>query len=197
MTEALLIAVGLALGAAATLLVVARERARRQARNPVAPPSGRILFPFVGEELSQSALDIALRLSHREHATLVPVCLASVPMPLVLDAPQPRTCDVAFAIFEAIEQRAAHLGVHVDTRIASGRTARHALRLLMDEERYDRIVVPAAGNGTDGFSADDVAWLLRNAPGEILVLRADQAAHDVLAPAQTALGGRLADQRSG
>ena len=171
MTEALLIAIGLALGAVATLAVVVSERRRRQARNPVAPPSGRILFPFVGDELSQSALDVAIRLSHREGATLVPVYLASVPMPLALDAPLPRTCEVAFTIFEAIEQRAAHLGVHVDSRIVSGRNARHALRLLSDQERYDRIVVPAAADGTDGFSADDVAWMLRNAPGEMLVIR--------------------------
>ena len=193
MIPALLFAVGLVLGAGVALAVIAPDRLRRPARDPVAPPSGRILFPFVGHELSQSALDVALRLSSRERATLVPAYLASVPMPLVLEAPQPRACEVAFTIFEAIEQRAALLGVHVDSRVAPGRNARHALRLLMEGERYDRIVVPAASHGTDGFSADDVAWLLRNEPGEILVLRAQEPADDGRATRLPAPGGHLPD----
>ena len=40
-----------------------------------------------------------------------------------------------------------------------------------------RIVVAADGNGGhDGFGVDDVAWLLRNAPGEVLVVRPDPRA---------------------
>ena len=40
-------------------------------------------------------------------------------------------------------------------------------------ERFDRIVVAAAGEGEPGFDADDVVWLLKRAPGEIVVLRTD------------------------
>jgi uridylate kinase len=40
-------------------------------------------------------------------------------------------------------------------------------------ERFDRIVVAAAAEGEPGFDADDVAWLLNRAPGEIVVLRTD------------------------
>ena len=40
----------------------------------------------------------------------------------------------------------------------------------MEHERFDQIVAAGATNG-DGFTADDVAWLLENAPGEILILR--------------------------
>ena len=37
-----------------------------------------------------------------------------------------------------------------------------------------RIVVAASTNGGhDGFGVDDVAWLLRNAGGEVLVVRPD------------------------
>jgi hypothetical protein len=58
-----------------------------------------------------------------------------------------------------------------------GRTVRHALRGLLDAERYDRIVVAAATARTDGLSAAEVAWLLEHAPGEVAVLRpADEAA---------------------
>ena len=68
-------------------------------------------------------------------------------------------------------------GVPVDGRIGRGRTVRHALRELLADERYDRIVVAAATAHTDGLSAADVAWLLEHAPGEVAVLRpADEAA---------------------
>ena len=55
----------------------------------------------------------------------------------------------------------------VDARIARGRNVRHALRNLIAEvPNAERIVV--AG---DGFDVDDIAWILRNAPGEVLVIR--------------------------
>jgi hypothetical protein len=94
-----------------------------------------------------------------------------VPMAMPLEAPIPRTCDKAFDLQEAIEQRAAHKGVPVDGRIGRGRTVRHALRQLLAAERYDRIVVAAGTARTDGLSAEDVAWLLEHAPGELVVLR--------------------------
>jgi nucleotide-binding universal stress UspA family protein len=159
--------VTLAAGAAITLVLLRRRRA--------APPSTvKILFPFVGAELSERALEAALRLARAENATLVPAYLASVPLPLALDAPFPRTCDEAFSAFEAIEQRAARAGVPVDARIARGRNVRHAMRLLMADVPARRIVVAAAdGAHRDGFGVDDVAWLLRNAPREVVVLRPD------------------------
>ncbi len=91
-----------------------------------------------------------------------------------MDGPLPRQCGSAIPILEAIEQRATKSGVAVDSRIERGRTYRHALHELIDHERYDRIVAPAAANGTDGFSAEDVAWLLDHATGEIVVFRAGQ-----------------------
>jgi hypothetical protein len=72
---------------------------------------------------------------------------------------------------EAVEQRAAKEGVAVDSRIETGRTPRHALRRLILEERFDRIVIPAGTGDVAGFDPEDVAWLLATAPGEIFVLR--------------------------
>ena len=65
----------------------------------------------------------------------------------------------------------------VDGRIVRGRNVRHALRELMRRGAgRDRIVVAASSDGGhDGFSVDDIAWLLRNAPGEVLVLRPHRA----------------------
>jgi hypothetical protein len=146
------------------------ERAQRTARRS-ASPTRRILFPFVVGGLSQRALDAALRLATAEQATLVPVFLAQVPLQLPLDASLPRQCGAGISLLEAIEQRAQAFGVPVDSRIAQGRTERHALRQTIAKERFDRIVVAATVDGSPGFDAEDVAWLLGAAPGEIVVLR--------------------------
>jgi hypothetical protein len=165
MIEALVIAAAVLSGAAVTLLAV---RARREERAVETAPTGRILFPFVGRGLSERALEACLRLAVAEHAVLVPAYLVAVPMALSLDAPVPRACDTAFELLEAIEQRAAAAGVAVDGRIGRGRTLRHAMRDVMAGERFDRIVAAA---GDNGFDADDIAWLLRHADGEVLVVR--------------------------
>ncbi len=170
--ELAVLLIAAAAGAAVTVAVL---RARRSAEAPTATSARRILFPFLGESLSEPALDAALRLAKAESATLVPAFLAQVPKDLPLESPLPRQCGNAMPILEAIEQRATRSGVAVDSRIERGRTYRHALHELIDHERYDRIVAPAAANGTDGFSAEDVAWLIDHAKGEIVVFRAGKA----------------------
>ena len=171
----LVIVLAVALVAALAAFGVEHFRAGRVASRAKAPAPTqsprRILFPFVARALSEPALDTALRLAHAEDATLVPVFLARVGMQLPLDAPLPRQSAVAIPMQEAIEQRAAAFGVPVDARIERGRTPRHALRETIAHERFDRIVVAAAGDGVAGLGPDDVAWLLQTAPGEIVVLR--------------------------
>jgi hypothetical protein len=167
------IAVIVLVGAVVGALVV-RWRHPEKAPNRITPPAGRILFPFLGDTVSRPALDATLRLARAEGATLVPVYIATVPLHLSLEAPLPRQCEGAMPLLDAIEQRAAWMGVPVDSRIETGRTPRHAMRRLLAEEHFDRLVVPAATRNSSGFSAEDVAWLLEEAPGEIVVLRADE-----------------------
>ena len=170
MIEALLLITGVITGAAVALLVVRRRRA---------DATRRILFPYLGSQLSVRALDAALRIARFEEATLVAAYLVPVPMTLSLEAPIPRACGAAFELQEAIEQRASAAGITVDARIATGRTVRHALRQLLDSERYDRLVVAAGTAHTDGLSAADVAWLLEHAAGEVAVVRpADESVLD-------------------
>ena len=161
------------LGAALVALAVAfvaRERARRSPKLTTASPT-RVVFPFTGAALSQRALDAALRLARVDGATLVPVFLAEVPMHLPLDAALPSMCDSALPLLEAVEQRAARAGVAVDSRIERGRTTRHAIRQLVEHERFDTIVVTAGDAGSPGFLPDEIGWLLEHAPGEIIVVR--------------------------
>ncbi len=168
-----LIAVIVILAIAVTTLVAARVRDRIRRPAPVRATSARrILFPFVAGALSQRALDAALRLAAAEGATLVPVFLARVSLDLPLESPLPRQCSMAMPLLEAVEQRATEAGIPVDARIVRGRNRRHALRQAIAEENYDRIVIAASEHGNHGFDPDDVAWLLDNAPGEIVVLRA-------------------------
>ncbi len=179
---ALLIVVVMILAAAVAVLAAPRLRRHRPTPSPSPPRTNRrILFPFVAEDLSRRALDAALRLAVAEEATLVPVFLARVSLDLPLDAPLPRQCSMAVPLLEVIEQRATEAGVPVDSRIERGRNRRHALRQAIATERFDRIVMAAASQGSPGFDADDVAWLLENAPGEIVVLR---PAADVPKPAR-------------
>jgi universal stress protein family protein len=165
-----IVVLAVALAAIAWLHFGAGGRASSQAP---AAGGGRILFPFVARALSHRALDAALRLARAEDATLVPVFLARVPLHLPLDAPLPRQSQIAIPLQEAIEHRATAFEVPVDARIERGRNQRHALRQMIDHERFDRIVIAAAVHTGPGFDADDVAWLLDNAPGEIIVLRPD------------------------
>jgi nucleotide-binding universal stress UspA family protein len=159
---------------AVALVVLGAVQLRDRRRRPARPPRAggkRIVFPFVAQALSPAALDAALRLARAEDSTLVPVFLARVSLDLPLDTPLPRQCAFAIPLQEAIEQRAAKFGVTVDERIERGRSYRHALREVLASERFDRIVIAAAAEDAPGFHADDVAWLLDNAPGEIIVLR--------------------------
>jgi nucleotide-binding universal stress UspA family protein len=160
---------------------ILRERARRSPNLTTASPT-RVVFPFTGAVLSQRALDAALRLTRVDGATLVPVFLAEVPLHLPLDAALPRTCDSALPLLEAIEQRAARAGVAVDSRIERGRTIRHAIRQLVEHERFDTIVVTAGDAASPGFLPDEISWLLEHAPGEIIVIRPGTADLLLLTP---------------
>jgi nucleotide-binding universal stress UspA family protein len=169
----------LAVLCAAVLLLTVAGVLRTAHRFPRNPPAGvttrQILFPFEASGLSTRALDAALRLARAEDGTLMPVFLALVPRYLPLDAALPRQSAIALSLQEAIEQRALRLGVPIDARIERGRTYRHALSQAMNHERFQRTVIAAARGGERGFAADDVAWLLDHAPGEILVLRPSPA----------------------
>jgi nucleotide-binding universal stress UspA family protein len=134
-------------------------------------PVRRILLPFTGPEISRRAFEAAVRLAKAENATIMPAFLARVPRTMPLDSSLPAQCMYGMPLLEAIEQRAAAQGVQVDARIARGRTYRDALRRLLDEESFDRIIVSATDSRHAGLSAEDLEWLLERVPAEVLILR--------------------------
>lgn len=169
MIEHVLVGVALVAGLGGGYLI-ARSRLRgRRSDRPDAVH--QILLPFTGVEVSRRALDAALRLARAEDATLMPAYLAQVPKSLPLQCAIPNEATRAMPMLEAIEQRATAQGVAVDARIERGRSYRHALERLLEEESFDRVVVPAHANGGEGLTGDDLVWLLRKAPAEVLILR--------------------------
>jgi nucleotide-binding universal stress UspA family protein len=163
------IVVALVLGLAGGYLL-ARSRLRGDGAEPPRDVH-HILLPFTGTEISRRALDAALRLARAEDAMLMPAYLATVPSRLPLDCAIPAEATKAMPMLETIEQRAASQGVPVDARIERGRSYRHALRRLLEQEQFDRVVVPATGTRRGGLSGDDLVWLLEKAPAEVLILR--------------------------
>jgi hypothetical protein len=132
---------------------------------------GRILLPFTTQAISRRAFEAAVRLAHAERSTLIPAFLARVPRNLPLESPLPAACSVGMPLLEAIEQKATAEGVPVDARVSRGRTYRDALQRLLEEERFDRVIVSATDNPRQGLSQEDLAWLLDNVAAEILILR--------------------------
>jgi nucleotide-binding universal stress UspA family protein len=165
-----LIVVALVIGLAGGYLIARRRRRGRRSERP--EEIHQILLPFTGTEISRRAVDAALRLARAEGATLMPAYLAEVPKQLPLECSIPAEAAKAMPMLEAIEQRATSQEVPVDSRIERGRSYRHALKRLLEDERFERVVVPAsADDGSAGLSGDDLVWLLEKAPTEVLILR--------------------------
>lgn len=145
-------------------------RGRRPMRER--PPAGRrILLPFTGPEISRRAFEATVRLARAEGATIVPAFLARVPRELPLDSPLLAQCSYGMPLIEVIEQRAAAQGIPVDSRTARGRTYRDALCRLLEQERFDRVIVSASDSRRTGLSGGDLEWLLERVPAEVLILR--------------------------
>jgi nucleotide-binding universal stress UspA family protein len=167
--EHFLVGFALLLGLFGGYLIASSRRRGKRSERP--QEVHQILLPFTGTEISRRAVDAALRLARAEDATLMPAYLATVPKQLPLDCAIPNEAAGAMSILEAIEQRATAQQVPVDARIERGRSYRHALRRLLEHEQFDRVVVPAASTGSTGLSGEDMVWLLRKAPAEVLILR--------------------------
>jgi hypothetical protein len=167
--EAILIALGLAVAAGAGFLY-----ARGHLTGATPTRTHQILLPFTGQTISRRALDAALRLAKAEDAVLMPAYLAVVPRYMPLDAAVPKQASKSMPLLEAIEQRATAQGVPVDSRIERGRSYKHALLRLLEEEDFDRVVVPATALPQSGFSGSDLVWLLEETPAEVVILRPAQ-----------------------
>jgi hypothetical protein len=131
----------------------------------------RILLPFTGQAISRRSFEAAVRLAKAENAIVMPAFLASVPMSLPFDSALPVQCAKGMPLLETIEQKLSSEGIPVDSRVGRGRTPRDALRRLLEEEHFDRIIVSASDDPRAGLGYEDLRWLLEHASTEILILR--------------------------
>jgi hypothetical protein len=131
----------------------------------------RILLPFTGTAISRRSFEAAVRLAKAENAIIMPAFLARVPMSLPLESALPVQCARGMPLLEAIEQRASAQGIPVDSRVGRGRSARDALRSLLEAEHFDRIIVSADEDPRAGLGYEDLRWMLERVPAEILILR--------------------------
>jgi nucleotide-binding universal stress UspA family protein len=177
--EHFLVGLALLLGLFGGYLIASSRWRGKRSERPQAVH--QILLPFTGTEISRRAVDAALRLARAEDAILMPAYLAAVPKQLPLECAIPNEAAQAMSMLEAIEQRATGQGVPVDARIERGRSYRHALRRLLEEEQFDRVVVPATSAGGTGLSGEDLVWLLQRAPAEVLILRPGPEDHRTVA----------------
>jgi hypothetical protein len=134
-------------------------------------PVRRILLPFTGQAISRRSFEAAVRLAKAENAIVMPAFLAIVPMDLPPEAPLPLQCAHGMPLLETVEQRLASQGIAVDSRVGRGRSARDALRSILDQEQFDRIIVSADEDPHSGLGYEDLRWLLEHVPAEILILR--------------------------
>ena len=165
----------LAIGCAAALLGIAAgwwlpPHGRRVARDRPRPVRN-ILLPFTGQAISRRSFEAAVRLAKAEGAVVMPAFLATVPMSLPLDSALPIQCALGMPLLEAIEQRFAAQGIAVDARVARGRSARDALRRLLENEHFDRVIVSAGEDPRSGLGYEDLRWLLEKIPAEVMIMR--------------------------
>jgi len=157
-------------------------------RRSQAAPVRRILLPFSGQAISRRSFEAAVRLAKAENAIIMPAFLATVPMNLPLEIALPVQSARGMPLLEAIEQRATAQGVPVDSRVSRGRSARDALRKLIEQEHFDRIIV-SADEDPRGLTYEDLRWLLERVPAEILILR--PAPEDTRQISLDAVGGHF------
>jgi nucleotide-binding universal stress UspA family protein len=134
-------------------------------------PVRRILVPFAGDAISRRAFEAAVRLGKAENAIIMPAFLAVVPMDLPPDTALPVQCSSGMPLLEAIEQRFASQGLTVDSRVGRGRSYRDALRRLLEQEHFDRIIISAEEDTGGVLRYDDLRWMLERVPAEIMILR--------------------------
>jgi nucleotide-binding universal stress UspA family protein len=162
------VVVGLAIGLSAGYWLPPHGHRPARLRRPAVRT---ILMPFTGQAISRRAFDAAVRLAQAEHATIMPAFLARVPRTLPIDSALPAQCSGGMPLLEAIEQQAAAQGLEVDSRVARGRTYRDALRRLLEQEHFDRVIVSATDSPRMGLTSEDLEWLLERVPAEVVILR--------------------------
>ena len=138
--------------------------ARRRGHRGSTSGARRILFPFIGDNVSESALKAVLRLARVEDATLVPVYIATVPLHLALEAPIPASAGRPCLCSRRSSSRppAPAWRWTAGSRPAARRATRSS---SWSTPSGSTVSFPRRRARQRRLSPEDIAWLLESAPG--------------------------------
>ena len=131
----------------------------------------RILVPVDGTRLSDEMMVLGCQLAADKGATIDVVQVIEVPMHLALDAPLTEERRRGEQLLEAAMAVAREFGVEAWPHLVTARQSGRAIVDKAEEWRADVIIVGAVKKRRvdDRLFGDSVTYVLRHAPGEVLV----------------------------
>jgi APA family basic amino acid/polyamine antiporter len=131
----------------------------------------RILVPVVGTRLSDEMMVLGCQLAAEKNATIDVVYAVEVPMNLPLDAPLPEERRRGQQVLDAAMAVAREFGVDAWPHLVTARQSGRAIVDTAKEWHADVIIVGAVKKRRvdDRLFGDAVTYVLRHAPGEVLV----------------------------
>jgi nucleotide-binding universal stress UspA family protein len=131
----------------------------------------RILVPVVGTRLSDEMMVLGCQLAAEKNATIDVVYAIEVPMNLPLDAPLADERRRGQHVLDAAMAVAREFGVDAWPHLVTARQSGRAIVDTAQEWRADVIIVGAVKKRRvdDRLFGEAVTYVLRHAPGEVLV----------------------------
>jgi APA family basic amino acid/polyamine antiporter len=131
----------------------------------------RILVPVDGTRLSDEMMVLGCQLAADKGATIDVVQVIEVPMHLALDAPLSEERRRGEQLLDAAMAVAREFGVEAWPHLVTARQSGRAIVDTAEEWRADVIIVGAVKKRRvdDRLFGDSVTYVLRHAPGEVLV----------------------------
>jgi len=131
----------------------------------------RILVPVVGTRLSDEMMVLGCQLAAEKGAIIDVVCVIEVPMQLPLDAPLAEERRRGKQVLDAALAVAHEFGVEAWPHLVTARQSGRAIVDTAEEWHADVIIVGAVKKlrVDERLFGDSVTYVLRHAPGEVLV----------------------------
>jgi len=128
-------------------------------------------MPYKGSERELQLLNLACKIASANKASLTLVHVLEVPMSLPLDATNIPGTDVANALLDEAEAKAAKLGANVSTELLSARDAGHALLEAAKQHNPDLILMESIlrSRPDEKPLGNTTEYLLENAPGKVWI----------------------------
>jgi nucleotide-binding universal stress UspA family protein len=140
----------------------------------------RVIVPVTGEVEDKKILALANELCLRQHVAITLIYVVEVPQALPLDADIPGAFDRGEIVLETAERLARTMlsgnGRQVGTDLLQARSAGAAIVDEAIERGADAILMAATVRVIHGkpSTGETVAYVLKNAPCDVVVLRASQ-----------------------